>query len=160
VAEPGKDTDTNTDTDGGAGTGGRDDGDGVAGPGRVAQHRGHRFPGRRNAIKVLYDDPEAAAVRAAAQLAGLTASGYVAAAGLHLAGTGPAPVQGAERAVLAELLAARSALRRYGVNLNQAVAALNSGAGAPVWLHQAVHGCAAAAGRIDEVTVTLTRRLG
>jgi len=71
-----------------------------------------------------------------------------------------APASAADRAVLAELLQARTALRRYGVNLNQAVAALNSGAGAPVWLLQAVSGCARAAGRVDEVTVQLSRRLG
>jgi len=160
VAEPDEDTDTGTDGGLGGGTGGRAGTDDGPGPARPGQHRGHRFPGRRNAIKVLYDDLEATAVRAAAGLAGLTASGYVAAAGLHLAGTGPAPLCGTDRAVLTELLAARSALHRYGVNLNQAVAAMNSGAGAPVWLHQAVHGCAQAAGRIDELTVTLTRRLG
>ena len=34
--------------------------------------RAHRFPSRRNALKVLYDDVEVASVRAAAQLAGLT----------------------------------------------------------------------------------------
>ncbi len=43
--------------------------------------------------------------------------------------------------------------------LNQAVAALDSGAGAPVSLLQAVSGCVPAADRMDEVTVQLTRRL-
>ena len=45
------------------------------------------------------------------------------------------------------------------MNLNQAVAALHSGAGAPVWLLQAVSGCACAADRMDAVTVQLSRRL-
>ncbi len=62
--------------------------------------------------------------------------------------------------MLAELLQTRTALGRYGVNLNQAVAALNSGAGAPVWLLQAVAGCARAAEGVDALTVTLARRLG
>ena len=128
--------------------------------GGFVRDRPHRFPGRRHALKVLYDDAEVASVRAAAQLAGLTPTGFVAAAGLTVAGSGVAPVTAADRAVLAELLQARTALRRYGVNLNQAVAALNSGAGAPVWLLQAVAGCARAAERMDEVTVQLTRRLG
>ena len=48
--------------------------------------RQHRFPGRKNALKVLYDDTEVAAVRSAAQVAGLTPTGFVAAAGLTLAG--------------------------------------------------------------------------
>jgi hypothetical protein len=122
--------------------------------------RAHRFPGRRHALKVLYDDVEVASVRAAAQLAGLTPSGFVAAAGLTVVGSGVAPASSADRAVLAELLQARTALGRYGVNLNQAVAALHSGAGAPAWLLQAVSGCARASERMDQATVALTRRLG
>ena len=122
--------------------------------------RAHRFPGRRNALKVLYDDVEVASVRAAAQLAGLTPTGFVAAAGLTLSGSGTAPATSADRALLAELLQGRTALGRYGVNLNQAVAALNSGAGAPVWLLQAVSGCARASERMDRATVVLSRRLG
>ena len=132
----------------------------VAGRGGFVRDRAHRFPGRRHALKVLYDDVEVASVRAAAQLAGLTPTGFVAAAGLTVAGSGVAPATAVDRAVLAELLQARTALRRYGVNLNQVVAALNSGAGAPVWLLQAVSGCARAAERMDEATVALTRRLG
>lgn len=122
--------------------------------------RAHRFPGRRNALKVLYDDVEVASVRAAAQLAGLTPTGFVAAAGLTLSGSGVPPATSADRALLAELLQGRTALGRYGVNLNQAVAALNSGVGAPVWLLQAVSGCARASERMDQATVVLSRRLG
>jgi hypothetical protein len=130
-----------------------------AGRGAFVRDRTHRFPGRRNALKVLYDDVEVASVRAAAQLAGLTPTGLVAAAGLTVAGSGTPPASSADRALLAELLQARNALRRYGVNLNQAVAALNSGDGAPVWLLQAVSGCVRASQRIDDATVALTRRL-
>jgi hypothetical protein len=54
--------------------------------GAFVRDRAHRFPGRRNALKVLYDDVELASVRAAAQLAGLTPTGYVAAAGLTMSG--------------------------------------------------------------------------
>lgn len=128
--------------------------------GAFVRDRAHRFPGRRHALKVLYDDVEVASVRAAAQLAGLTPSGYVAAAGLALSGAGVAPATSADRALLAELLQGRTALGRYGVNLNQAVAALNSGAGAPVWLLQAVSGCARASERMDRASVVLSRRLG
>lgn len=127
--------------------------------GDFVRDRAHRFPGRRNALKVLYDDVELASVRAAAQLAGLTPTGYVAAAGLSLSGAGVAPASSVDRALLAELLQGRTALRRYGVNLNQAVAALNSGAGAPVWLLQAVSGCTRASERMDRATVELSRRL-
>ncbi len=50
---------------------------GSTGDGRdgFVRDRTHRFPGRRNALKVLYDDLEVASVRAAALLAGLTATG-------------------------------------------------------------------------------------
>lgn len=133
-----------------------------AGDGRGAfvRDRAHRFPGRRNALKVLYDDVEVASVRAAARFAGLTPTGYVAAAGLTLSGAGVVPASSADRALLAELLQGRAALGRYGVNLNQAVAALNSGVGAPVWLLQAVSGCARASERMDRACVVLSRRLG
>jgi hypothetical protein len=128
--------------------------------GAFVRDRAHRFPGRRNALKVLYDDVEVASVRAAAQLAGLTPTGYVAAAGLALSGAGVAPATAADRALLAELLQGRTALGRYGANLNQAVAALNSGLGAPVWLLQAVSGCARASERMDRASVVVSRRLG
>ena len=128
--------------------------------GAFVRDRAHRFPGRRNALKVLYDDVEVASVRAAAQLAGLTPTGYVAAAGLTQAGAGVAPASSVDRALLTELLQGRTALGRYGVNLNQAVAALNRGAGAPVWLLQAVSGCARASERMDRASVELSRRLG
>ena len=128
--------------------------------GAFVRDRAHRFPGRRNALKVLYDEVELASVRAAAEVAGLTPTGYVAAAGLTLSGAGVAPATSTDRALLAELLQGRTALRRYGVNLNQAVAALNSGVGAPVWLLQAVSGCARASARMDRASVELSRRLG
>lgn len=128
--------------------------------GAFVRDRAHRFPGRRNALKVLYDDVEVASVRAAAQLAGLTPTGYVAAAGLTLSGAGVAPATVVDRALLAELLQGRTALGRYGVNLNQAVAALNSGVGAPVWLLQAVSGCVRASERMDQATILVSRRLG
>lgn len=51
----------------------------------VVRHRAHRFPGRRFEVKALFDDSEATAVGAAAALAGLTPSGYVAAAAVTAA---------------------------------------------------------------------------
>jgi hypothetical protein len=131
---------------------------------RGVRHRRHQFPGRSRAVKVLYDETEFAGVRTAALAAGLTPTGFVAAAGLTLAdpnaggrliGSG----DDLDRAVLTELLAIRTALRRYGVNVNQGIAALHSGVGAPVWLRQAVAGCDRAVGRLDDVTLLLSRRL-
>ena len=59
--------------------------------------RQHRFPGRKNALKVLYDDVEVAAVRSAAEVAGLTPTGFVAAAGVALAGAALPPALSADR---------------------------------------------------------------
>jgi hypothetical protein len=128
----------------------------------VARHRRHQFPGRSRALKVLYDDTEYAGVQLAAAAVGLTTTGFVAAAGLQLADpAGPSRFgrQDLDRAVLTELLSARTTLRRYGVNVNQAVAALNSGVAAPIWLQQAAAGCDRAVGRVDDVTLLLARRL-
>ena len=57
-----------------------------------------------------------------------------------MAGQGPPPSQAADRELLAELLRLRLAIRRYAVNVNQAVAVLHSTGDAPVWLSRAVYG--------------------
>lgn len=149
------------------------------------RHRQHVFPGRANVVKVRYTDDELAVIACAADLTGLRVSGFVAVAALLLArgfvgdegetlqgeqvervvpvlGGRPVVVAwsaGQDQALLEELVQARLALRRYGVNVNQAVAALNSGAGVPVWLEQAVAGSDRAVARVDEATAALTRRL-
>lgn len=121
----------------------------------AARHRQHRFPGRDRVVKVRYDAGEYAAVVAAAAHAGLTTSGYVACAALAAATESPPPSQ----APLRELLAARTALRRYAVNVNQAAAGLNSGVEAPVWLQRAAAGASRAVARVDEVTLQASRQL-
>jgi hypothetical protein len=159
--------------------GGGHDGVEDASPGR---HRQHRFPAREHAMKVLYDDTEIAAVRQAAAMSGLRPSSYVAAAALVLAeqvicgsaasstdlpemerARRPGPVRltpAQDRELLAELMQARLAVRRFGVNVNQIAAALNSGGPAPVWMERAIAGGERAVARIDEAAALLTRRLG
>lgn len=66
---------------------------------------------------------------------------------------------GEDQELLEELIQARLALRRFGVNVNQAAAVLNSGGHAPAWLEQAVAGSNRAVARVDEATLALTRRL-
>jgi hypothetical protein len=127
--------------------------------GDAARHRQHRFPGRDKVVKVRYDADEHAAVASAAGQAGLTTAGYVASAALAAATDSPPPTQAPLRELLSELLAARTALRRYAVNVNQAVAALNSGAEVPVWLQRAAAGASRAVARVDEVTVQVSRQL-
>jgi hypothetical protein len=127
--------------------------------GDAVRHRQHRFPGRDKVVKVRYDADEHAAVASAAGQAGLTTAGYVASAALAAATDSPPPTQAPLRELLSELLAARTALRRYAVNVNQAVAALNSGAEVPVWLQRAAAGASRAVARVDEVTVQVSRQL-
>lgn len=153
--------------------------------GSGARHRRHVFPGRGREVKARYADEELSMVAQAAELTGLRPSGFVAAAALLVAQglvqDAQAPAEGAERPeaalvlggrpvaiawsagenreLLAELVQARLALRRYGVNVNQAVAALHSGAGVPVWLEQAIAGSDRAVARVDAATAALARRL-
>lgn len=124
----------------------------------VARHRRHRFPGRTESVRARYDTDELAAVAAAADRAGLTTSGYVAAAALAAASGSVPPDASGDRELLGELLQARLAVRRYAVNVNQGIAALHSGAGAPVWLERAVAGCDRAVSRLDVLTVRLLQR--
>ena len=129
-------------------------------PSRVVRHRRHRFPARDKVVKVRYDERELAVLAAAADRAGLTVAGFLAGAGLSVAGQGPPPSQAADRELLGELLRLRLAIRRYAVNVNQAVAALHSTGQAPVWLARAVAGADQAVLCVDAATRGLTGRRG
>ena len=135
------------------------DDDAQASP-RVVRHRRHQFPARDRVVKVRYDDREHAVLAAAADRAGLTVAGFLAGAGLSVAGQGPPPSQAADRELLAELLRLRLAIRRYAVNVNQAVAALHSTGDAPVWLSRAVAGAHQAVVSVDAATRRVAGRSG
>ena len=124
----------------------------------AVRHRTHRFPARTRTVKVRYDDQEYDAVAAAAARARLTPSGFLASCGLTIAGAAPPPSQALDRELLTELMHSRTALRRYAVNLNQAVAALNSGGQAPMWLQRVVAGADRAVRHNDEATLRISRR--
>lgn len=138
----------------------------------AGQHRLHRSPARRHAMKVLYGDDEWALIVQAARMLGLRPSSYVASAALSAAqlAVHPPPADGtgrrrrvaapaADRELLLELMQARNAVNRYGVNVNQAVAALHSVGQAPVWLEQAVVGARRAVARVDEAAALVAGRL-
>lgn len=148
----------------------------VGGVVALGRHRRHMFPARSHAVKVLYGEQERATVEVAAELADLRLSSYVAAAALLMAqrvvedGEGreqadrapgrPAVVSAREdRELLAELIRARLAVRRYGVNVNQAAAMLNRGGDVPVWLEQAIAGGNRAVARVDDAAAAVARRL-
>lgn len=144
------------------------------GPKVLGRHRRHQFPAREHAVKVLYAAAERRTVEMAAELRGLRPSSYVGEAALEMAeqllggvgggepgdraGRGAMTADGAE--LMAELIQARLALRRFGVNLNQAVAAMHSGAPVPVWLELAVDGGQRAVARVDEAAAAVARRFG
>ena len=124
----------------------------------VARHRRHRFPARTASVRARYDEGEMAVVAAAAARAGMTASGYVAATALAVASNSRPPDASGDRELLAELLQARLAVRRYAVNVNQGIAALHSGAGVPIWLQRAAAGCDRTVDRLDKLTALLLQR--
>ena len=128
--------------------------------GRI-RYRLHRVPARTRAVKVLYGEDELDMVVGAAARAGLRPSSYVAAAALASAqGLAPPTGDSQSRELLTELMQTRAAVRRYGTNLNQIAAALNSGlAEPPAWLADAVAGADRATARIDAIAGLLTRRL-
>ncbi|NAZ85233.1 plasmid mobilization protein [Kineococcus indalonis] len=127
-------------------------------PGR---DRVHLAPGRNRQVKLRCSEEEFTALAAAARLAGLTVSGYAAEAALAAARGAEAPSTAPLRAALVEVMAARSQVRRFAVNVNQAVAALHATGQAPEWLAGAVLVTARAVARLDEVAGQLaaaTRR--
>ena len=111
-------------------------------------------------VEVRYDDGELAVLAAAAERAGLTVAGFLAGAGLSVAGEEPAPSQATDRELLLELLRLRLAIRRYAVNVGQAVVVLHSTGKAPVWLSRAVAGAHAAVAGVDAATRRVAGRSG
>ena len=124
----------------------------------VTRHRDHHFPARGRRITVRLEYTELAAIELAAGRAGLTPTGYVGAVALAAArGTVPSAPSATQQA-LAEPMAARTQLRRFGTNVNQAVAALHTTGESPEWLAPAVEVTARAVRRVDEAAEALMRR--
>jgi hypothetical protein len=115
-----------------------------------------------------FTDAELSQIKAAADAAQMTLTGFCALAALAVARRQPgelgraseAPAGVEELAELQrELFAARNAVNRTGVNLNQAVAQLNSTGQSPVWLEHAVSRVADAVREVDAVVSRIHRRL-
>ncbi len=139
--------------------------------GRRYRQRGETA--RDHRLTPRFTDEELAAIRAAAEAAQMTLTGFCALAALAMArrqpgqpspaGESPGDAAGLGAEELAEmqreLFAARNAVNRTGVNLNQAVAQLNSTGEAPVWLEHAVNRVANAVREVDAVVARIHRRL-
>lgn len=127
--------------------------------GAGTRHREHHRPGRGRQVQLRLSEEEYAALARAAERAGLTATGYAAAAAVAAAmGTAP-PSTSPLREALAEVMQARTQVRRFAVNVNQVAAALNSGGAAPEWTERAVAATVVAVARLDTAADALARRL-
>jgi hypothetical protein len=139
---------------------------GPAVPGRRYRPRGETVRDRR--LTPRFTEAELSAIRAAADAAQMTLTGFCALAALAVARrrpgeagrAGEAPAGVEELAEMQrELFAARNAVNRTGVNLNQAVAQLNSTGRPPVWLEHAVNRVTRAVAEVDTVVARIHRRL-
>jgi uncharacterized protein (DUF1778 family) len=126
------------------------------------RHRSHGRPSRERRVNLRLSEGEYAALMEAAATAGLTPAGFATEAALAAARGEGMPEHRALRAMLVELMAARTQVRRYGVNINQAVAQLQATGEAPGWLERATAGADRAVARVEavagEVAAVLRRR--
>ena len=116
---------------------------------RTARDRPHSGPRRPHQLYLRCSPAELDAISSAAARAGLTPGGYAAEAALAAAqGTEP-PLQDSVRQVLIELMQARIQLRRYGINVSHAIAALNTIGQPPEWLREAAALADSAVARLE-----------
>ena len=126
----------------------------------AGRYRLHQASARTRAVKVLYGEQEMAAVRRAAAQAGLRPAGYVATVALaHATGEGEPTVSGEDRALLAELLQARSAVQQHRLHLDHAATAHAPLLPALSWLGEAAAEAERAVACLDELARRLSRRL-
>jgi hypothetical protein len=131
------------------------------------RHRGRGPAVRGKRLTPRFSDAELADVQAAAAAARMTVTGFCARAALAMASRDqarPSDTGGGTPEVLAELqrelFAARTAVNRTGVNLNQAMTVLNSTGEVPVWLAHAVERVARSVAGVDAVVELIHHRLG
>jgi hypothetical protein len=124
------------------------------------RHRQHAGPRRPHRINGRFSDSEFHEIQTAATWSGLTPAGFCAEAALAAArggiATGPGSAHETLRELLRQLFAARTAVNRFGTNVNQVAAAYNSTGETPSHSDIAIALCGRAVGRLDEV-VTIIR---
>jgi hypothetical protein len=139
---------------------------GPAGPGRRYRPRGSTVRDQR--LTPRFTEAEVSAIRAAADAAQMTVTGFCALTALAVARrkpgepapAGESPAGAEELAELQrELFAARTAVNRTGINLNQAVAQLNATGAPPLWLEHAVQRVTHAVAEVDTVVARIHHRL-
>ena len=125
------------------------------------RHRLHRFPGRRNTVKVLYDDDELTAVRQAAAAAGLRPAGFVATAAMSVA-TGQSALDRSHasgRQSLAELIQLRQAVVQASVELERVATLCGRGEASADSLEHALAVSLQALVHVDAAASLIARRL-
>jgi hypothetical protein len=110
-----------------------------------------------------YSDSELREIQAAADWSGLTLAGFCAEAALAAArgatATGPGSANETLRALLLQLFAARTAVNRFGTNVNQVATACNSAGEVPVHANAVIALCGRAVDRLDEVVALIRTAL-
>jgi hypothetical protein len=120
--------------------------------------------GQTERLSPRFTPSDRAEVEGAAASAGMSTSRFCAEAALAAARSTPMLLSAAvDREALArlqrQLFAARTEVARFGVNVNQAVAALNSTGVAPEWMGRAMLQVGYSLGQLDEVIAEVDRRL-
>jgi len=113
-------------------------------------------------LQVAYNDSELTQVREAAEQAGLTPGGFIAAAGLAFAGARVPPPTSTDRALLREALELRGTLAVYAATLLQVLSDSRSDQSnnpPPLPLLVALNSCARAVDHVDAFTVELPQRV-
>ena len=121
--------------------------------------RRYRHGPRGHGVYVRYDDAEFAVLEAAAGRAGLATTAYVGEASVAAARGSSPPSTSVLYQLAEEMIAARLQVRRYGANVNQAVAALHSTGQPPDWLAAATRRCDQAVQALDAAVAAIVRRL-
>lgn len=145
------------------------DGDEVGGGAGLAmdlagRQRPHHSTRRVHRLNPRFSAEERAEIEVAAASVGMTVTGFAAEAALGAARGAPLALGAAQdREALArmqrELFEARTAVNRFGNNVNQAVAALNATGEPPEGLGHAVAFCVRAVGHLDGLIDDIHRRL-
>ncbi|GII34979.1 hypothetical protein Pmi06nite_84210 [Planotetraspora mira] len=110
-------------------------------------------------VKFVLTEQEYADFRAAAERLGLAQGAYAAEASLAAARMANPPMPDPFREALVELMQASGQVRRIGVNLNQAVAALNATGADPGNLLPYAAACLRAVQRLDGIAEAVRRRI-
>lgn len=125
--------------------------------------RRRRSAGRPNRLTPRFTDDELSEIAAAAAREGRTITGFCADAALAAARGATTGGPGSEREALRqlqlEMFAARTAVNKYGTNVNQVAAAFNATGELPEYAAAAILLCRRAVERLDAVTASVRRRL-